>query len=174
MHAQTDVQCECKTKCDTPNIHAVGILLHDEILQLHTEYAPKQPTQLKRKTYYASYKKKVRQSETVQQATDRRICDKIHKQRKRANETVQQTAKRRLSNKKCMQTKRANETLEQSQHRKEIDKTQRCKTRLSSKLKCPTIEDAMNNFKLECKKQPVYICTACHRLLWKKVLSILT
>ena len=26
----------------------------------------------------------------------------------------------------------------------------------------------MNNFKLECKKQPVYICTACHRLLWKK------
>ena len=67
-----------------------------------------------------------------------------------------------------MQTKRANETLEQSQHRKEIDKTWRCKTRLSSKLKCPTIEDAMNNFKLECKKQPVYICTACHRLLWKK------
>ena len=37
-HAQTDVQCECKTKCDTPNIRAVGILLHDEILQLHTEY----------------------------------------------------------------------------------------------------------------------------------------
>ena len=26
----------------------------------------------------------------------------------------------------------------------------------------------MNNFKLECKKQPVYICTSCHRLLWKK------
>ena len=58
-HAQTDVHCECKTKCDTPNIRAVGILLYDEILQLHTEYALKQPTQLKRKTYYASYKKKV-------------------------------------------------------------------------------------------------------------------
>ena len=26
----------------------------------------------------------------------------------------------------------------------------------------------MNNFKLECKKQPVYICTSCHRLLWEK------
>ena len=26
----------------------------------------------------------------------------------------------------------------------------------------------MNNFKLECKQQPVYICTSCHRLLWEK------
>ena len=26
----------------------------------------------------------------------------------------------------------------------------------------------MNNFKNQCKKQPVYICTSCHRLLWKK------
>ena len=26
----------------------------------------------------------------------------------------------------------------------------------------------MNNFKEQCKKQPVYICTACHRLLWAK------
>ena len=26
----------------------------------------------------------------------------------------------------------------------------------------------MNNFKLECKKQPVYICTCCYRLLWQK------
>ena len=26
----------------------------------------------------------------------------------------------------------------------------------------------MNKYKLECKKQPVYICTSCHRLLWQK------
>ena len=26
----------------------------------------------------------------------------------------------------------------------------------------------MTNFKKECKKQPVYICTSCHRLLWRK------
>ena len=26
----------------------------------------------------------------------------------------------------------------------------------------------MNNFKLECKTKPVYICTCCHRLLWEK------
>ena len=26
----------------------------------------------------------------------------------------------------------------------------------------------MNNFRTQCKKQPIYICTSCHRLLWKK------
>ena len=26
----------------------------------------------------------------------------------------------------------------------------------------------MKNFKAECKKQPIYICTSCHRLLWRK------
>ena len=236
-HAQADVECDSKTTCDYPNIRAVGILLHEEILELHSEHTPEVPRQQRRKKYYTSYKKKVRQSETVQQTTDRKLCDKIQKQRKRGNETIEETAERRLSDKKHKQTRkanetmeetakrrlshnkymqarkanetmdetaerrlsdnkyrqkrkanetieetaerrlsdkkhkqkrRANETLEQSQQRKKADKTQKYKTRLSKKLKCPTIEDAMNNFKLECKKQPVYICTVCHRLLWKK------
>ena len=167
-HAQADVECDSKTTCDYPNIRAVGILLHEEILKLHSEHTPEVPRQDRRKKYYTSYKKKVRQSETVQQTTDRKLCDKIQKQRKRANETMEETTERRLSDKKRKQTRRANETLEQSQHRKKADKTQRYKTRLSKKLKSPTIEDAMNNFKSECKKQPVYICTVCHRLLWKK------
>ena len=29
------------------------------------------------------------------------------------------------------------------------------------------VQDAMNNFKAECRKQPIYICTSCHRLLWE-------
>ena len=41
-------------------------------------------------------------------------------------------------------------------------------TRLAKKTKVETIDDAMNNFKSEVKKQPVYICTLCHRLLWRK------
>ena len=32
----------------------------------------------------------------------------------------------------------------------------------------------MNNFKLECKKQTLYICTSCHRLLWKKSVQMFT
>ena len=190
-HAQVDVECDCKTTSENPNICAVGMLLHEEILELVSEYTPEVTRQHRRKKYYTSYKKKVRQSETAQQTTDRKLCDKIQKQRKRTNETIEETAERRLSDKKHKQTRKANETmeetaerrlsdkkrkqkrkanetLEQSQQRKKADKSQKYKTRLSKKLKCPTIEDAMNNFKSECKKQPVYICTVCHRLLWKK------
>ena len=43
--------------------------------------------------------------------------------------------------------------------------------RLAKKLKVERIDDTMNNFKTKCKKQPVYICTSCHRLLWQKVVQ---
>ena len=38
----------------------------------------------------------------------------------------------------------------------------------TKKLKSETVQDAMKNFKDECHKQPVYTCTSCHRLLWRK------
>ena len=49
-----------------------------------------------------------------------------------------------------------------------MDKTKTSQTRLTKKSKVETIDEAMTNFKKECKKQPVYICTSCHRLLWRK------
>ena len=113
-HAQADVECDSKTTCDYSNIRAVGILLHEEILKLHSEHTPEVPRQDRRKKYYTSYKKKVCQSETVQQTTDRKLCDKIQKQRKRANETIEETAERKLSDKKHKQTRKANETMEET------------------------------------------------------------
>ena len=49
-----------------------------------------------------------------------------------------------------------------------MNKTKTSQTRLAKKSKVVTIDEAMSNFKKECKKQPVYICTSCHRLLWRK------
>ena len=72
-HAQADVQCHCKTTSENPNIRAVGMLLHEEILELVSEYTPEVTRQHGRKKYYTSYKKKVHQSETVQQTTDRKM-----------------------------------------------------------------------------------------------------
>ena len=46
--------------------------------------------------------------------------------------------------------------------------TYKKRVRQTKKLKSETVEDAMNNFKDEYHKQPVYICTSCHRLLWRK------
>ena len=49
-----------------------------------------------------------------------------------------------------------------------MNRIQMAHNRLLKKLKHETVDNAMNNFKNECKKQPLYICTSCHRLLWKK------
>ena len=63
---------------------------------------------------------------------------------------------------------RAQETPQKTQQRQQMNKTSMSQNRMAKKLKVETIDDAMNNFKTECKKQPVYICTSCHRLLWRK------
>ena len=62
----------------------------------------------------------------------------------------------------------AQETPQKTQQRQQMNKTSMSQNRMAKKLKVETIDDAMNNFKTECKKQPVYICTSCHRLLWQK------
>ena len=49
-----------------------------------------------------------------------------------------------------------------------MDKIKKLQTRSAKKLKVETVDDAMKNFKAECKKQPIYIRTLCHRLLWRK------
>ena len=95
-----------------------------------------------RKNYYQSHKQKAQQSETAEQTSRRRHSDKLHKKASRADETPQQT-----------------------KHRQQMNKTNMSQTRLAKKLKVETVDDAMKNFKAECKKQPVYICTSCHRLL---------
>ena len=68
----------------------------------------------------------------------------------------------------CKKTSRTQETPEQTKQRQQIDKIKTSQTRLAKKLKVETIDDAVKNFKAECKKQPIYICTSCHRLLWRK------
>ena len=109
-HAQADVECDCKRTSETETVHAIGMLLHDEILKMCSEFTPTVPEQHSRKKYYASYKRKVRQQETHDESKQRKQSDKIQKK-----------------------TRRANETSEQSQARKDADKMQKSKTRSSQK-----------------------------------------
>ena len=44
----------------------------------------------------------------------------------------------------------------------------RKRVRQTKKLKYETVQDAMNKFNDECCKQAVYICTSCHRLVWRR------
>ena len=144
-HAQSDVYCDCEKISKSPTICPVGMLLEDEIMKLCSEFTPTVPRENNRRAYYASYRRKVRQSHTDDEHTQQRFHDKVRKQKARANEKPHQ-----------------------SKQRKAKDKTQTSKTRLCQKTKSQAVEDAMNNFKTGCKKKLVYICTSCHRLLWRK------
>ena len=144
-HALPDHECDCISTGVPKSTATVDILSQDDILKLYTELVRETSQCKKRTKYYASYKRRVRKSETCDETVKRRECDKKHKQ-----------------------ILRANETQEQTKRRQNIARIQMCHNRLSKKLKCETIQDAMNNFKEQCKKQPVYICTSCHRLLWEK------
>ena len=86
-HAQTDVECDCKTTLECSTVHAVGMLMHDEILKMYAESTPILTKKKKQRKYYASYRRKVQQSETNEETAQRRLCDKKHKQSIRANKT---------------------------------------------------------------------------------------
>ena len=57
-------------------------------------------------------------------------------------------------------------------NRTEYFTSYRKRVQQAKKLKCETVEDAMSNFKDECHKQPVYICSSCHKLLWEKGVNV--
>ena len=90
-------------------------------MKLYHEFVPATMKTRIRREYYASYRRRVRHSETHETSVNRQEQDRLHKSQ--------------------------NRLMKKSQG---------------------TVEDAMNNFKSEIKKQPVYICTSCHRLLWRK------
>ena len=137
-------------------------------MNLYYELVPSENQPSNRINYYQSYRKRVRESETPDQTHKRRKCDRHYKASARQIETYEETACRREHNRQCKNTSRAQETPQQTKKHQEMAKINISQTRLAKKTKVETIDDDMKNFKSEVKKQPVYICTSCPRLLWRK------
>ena len=60
-----------------------------------------------------------------------------------------------------------NETEEEASERRMSEKLQKADAREKQKCIIPTIDEITAKFKIQIK-QPVFICTSCHRLLYKK------
>ena len=138
-HSVPSTDCDCNTSFGQ-NVAPIDMLSEQEIMKLYFEIVPAVSQKSNRRNYYQSHKQKTRQSETPEQTAQRIHSDNLHKKSSRADETPEQT-------KQCQQ----------------MDKTKKSQARLAKKLKVQTVDDAMKNFKAECKKQPIYICTSCHR-----------
>ena len=143
-HAIPGTECDCDTSLDQ-NAPAVDVLCEEEIMKLYSELVPEELKQTNMTNYYRSYRQRARLLETPEQTSQRKNSDKLYRKTSRADETPQQT-----------------------KERQQLRKNKETESRQAKKLKVETVDDAMNKFKLECKKQPVYICTSCHRLLWRK------
>ena len=94
----------------------------------------------------------------------RKAKDMLHKASKRALETHEQTLQRRESNRKCTASMRASETVEQTLQRLESDR----KRKANIQKRNVSIEQAILSFHSEIKNGPEFVCTCCHRMMYRK------
>ena len=102
--------------------------------------------------------------ESPQDAFYRREQDKLMKSRKRILQSPQEASCRKEQNKLAMTTKRSLETKEDSNKRKASDKSA-IKARRASSI---TIDNAITAFLTKVKIGPEFVCTSCHRMMYKK------
>ena len=104
-------------------------------------------------------KMRKRASETAE-----RERDKMRKARKRASETPKETMNRQETDRMCKASKRAYETPQQVLQRKQADKCLVSNKRNRS----VTIEQTIYAFHSETKGGPDFVCTCCHRMMYRK------
>ena len=129
----------------------------------------------------------MRASETPEQTVNRQEQDKLHKSSMRASETPEQTVNRQMQSRARMTSMRASETPDQTVNRQEQNKLRNARKRASEtpvqllqrketnkermlckRSKCVSVEQAISAFHSEIKAGPDFVCTCCHRLMYKK------
>ena len=112
-----------------------------------------------------SDRKRVRETralETEEQTAKRRKSDRKRVRETRALETEEQTAKRRKSNRKRVRETRVLETEEQTAKRRKSDRK-----RVVQRRSNVSVEAAIDLFITKTKQGPDYVCTSCHRLMYR-------
>ena len=120
--------------------------------------------QIQNRTHMAS----TRASETVEETVARKTRDRVHKASMRATETVEETVARQTQDKLCRSRKRALESPEQMLLRKQTNKEHMsCK-----RSKGVSVEEAITAFHSETKAGPDFVCTCCHRMMYRKTVVL--
>ena len=132
-------------------------------------------------------KSSMRASETHDQTVNRQKQSRAHMASMRASETHDQTVNRQKQDKLCKSSMRASETHDQTVNRQEQDKLRKARKRASEtpvqvlqrqetnkermlckRSKCVSVEQAISAFHSEIKAGPDFVCTCCHRMMYKK------
>ena len=109
----------------------------------------------------------MRASETPEETVDRQKSDKLRKAQKRASETREETGDRQKSDKLRKGQKRALETPGETMQRKQRDNE-----RASCKRSKGVSVEAITTFDSETRAGPDFVCTCCHRMMYRKTVIL--
>ena len=129
----------------------------------------------------------MRESETFEQTVHRQETNRMHMASMRESETFEQTVHRQETNRMHMASMRESETFEQTVQRKERDRMHKASMRASeipdevlrrkqsnkeamaSKRKSNlSVEHDIFAFHHDIKSGPDFVCTCCHRMMYRK------
>ena len=94
--------------------------------------------------------------------------DNLQKACKRAAESSEQTLHRQQQNKEHMASVRAAESSEQTLHRQQQNREHMASVRAAKRANDMPIEEAIVSFHADIKNGPDFVCTCCHRLMYRK------
>ena len=104
-----------------------------------------------------------RSGETGQESNEYRACNRQNMTTKRCLETEQETNERRAYNRQNMAKTRSNETIEKNIEHKAKNKWVMANARNAVK----PVDSIVKEFQAKVKVGPEYVCTSCHRMMYK-------
>jgi rubrerythrin len=109
---------------------------------------------------------KRRAIEPISDALKRKENDRLAKEHKKKLESVSEQLSRKENNRLSQSNKRASESNDAAYRRKAANAA-------AKKDKVMSIDEAIKTFLEKIKKGPVYVCTVCHRLMYKESVCLL-
>ena len=109
----------------------------------------------------------MRAAESSEQTLHRQQKNQQHMASMRAAESNEQTLRRQQKNQQHMASMRAAESSEQTLRRQQNDREYKASVRAAKKANVST-EQAIVSFHSDIKNEPDFVCTFCHRLMYRK------
>ena len=106
----------------------------------------------------------MRESETCEQTLQRKERDRMHKASMRESETCEQTLQRKEQDRMHKASMRASETPDEVLCRKHSNQEAMANKRKSN----VSVEHAILSFHRAIKNGPDFVCTCCHRMMYRK------
>ena len=136
--------------------------IHDRLAKANKMSLESEEQMLERRSRNLASQQKRQANESEEQMIERRSRNLASQQKRQANESEEQTLERRRSNLVCKRKLKLLETDNQKHIRQYRNKLSQARSR-----QCSTIDKAIYKFQLKIKVGAEFVCTSCHRLMYR-------